>query len=150
MNENQYSKIAKKIFSEIQEKNPEILMVFYDDPNYDLSIDIPVQDNMMFELFCYQDFDTLGLQAGNVTCEFFPITEDEIMEEYINAVSGLLKGSYRIVSFSKAHLFYKSILQKETKNGWKTVFTDHNRMIWPWTKVEKEIFVNRTSEQSSS
>src|ERR1035437_233930 len=59
---------------------------------------LPAQAGLKFEVSInLQNGDEFHLNAGSFWCEWFPCREQEVCDRFIEAVRGLLSGSYRIV-----------------------------------------------------
>jgi len=59
----------------------------------------------------------------------------KIVESYLQAVSGFLRGIYRIEVYSRKGKSYKRLLQSPNSGGWKTEYT-HTSIHWPCLRPE--------------
>ena len=88
--------------------------------------DIPVQPGVDFNVSInLQNQDELHLNVGkNFWVEWFPCREQEVFDDYINAVTGVISGEYRIV---ERYLFGKAdsaVLERPNgRGGWQRVTT---------------------------
>lgn len=137
-------KIAEQKFKEIQNHFPELKMIVHDDENVDLSMDIPKQDGVDFEInLNLQNEDELHLATAYIWCQFFSADSEELVEIFYKSVIGLINGEYRILQFVNGDTVYKTLLQKPKELDWETVYTGYERWRMPWTKVEKNVIQNR-------
>lgn len=136
--------IARTTFEHIAEKFPGLVTSIREGRNVDLVMEIPEQKRLSFRLELYMDnLDELHLQAG--TCfwlEWFPCSDPERVEQFLDAVSGLITGKYRIIEHYRGTRAVKAELQASDDDGWKTIGT------WatfdfpiPWKK-ERRIISN--------
>ncbi len=129
---------------EIRNHFPELIMkINYDDENVDLSMDIPKQNGVDFEIeLNLQNEDELHLSTDYIWCQFFPAKSDELVEFFYKSVVGIIKGEYRILQLVNNNKVYKTLLQKPHKTEWETVYTGYERWRMPWLKVKENIIQN--------
>jgi hypothetical protein len=139
--------LATKTFEKIQNLFPKLTMTIDRNPEHvELSMDILKQQGLDFDIYLnLQNEDELHISTKDIWCEWFPLTH-EVIEEYVDAVKGLITGEYRILKFSKAGTDYKSLLQKPINNEWKTVFRDITKFSFPWTRLERKIIQNNKAQ----
>ncbi|WP_281336110.1 hypothetical protein [Flavobacterium eburneipallidum] len=142
-------KIAEEKFKEIQNHFPELKMIInYDDEHVDLSMDIPKQDGVDFEInLNLQNEDELHLATAYIWCQFFSADSEELVDKFYQSVIGLINGEYRILQFVNGDKVYKTLLQKLNGLDWETIYTGYERWRMPWTKVEKNVIQNRTESK---
>ena len=115
----------------------------------ELSMDILKQSGLDFDIYLnLQNHDELHISTKDIWCEWFPIS-NEVIEQYINAVKGLITGEYRIMKFTKSGAVYKSLLQRPTEDKPITVFHHTKRFNFPWTKLTTQIIQNTNNSLSN-
>lgn len=99
-------------FERIQAEFPHLGMKLdYDDPNVDVSLTIPRQQGLAFDVAVNLQGDELHLNAGALWLEWFPCDRPEVATDFLDAVCGLLSGSYRIVEHHRGGRPVKAVLQ---------------------------------------
>ena len=136
-----------RLFQEIQAAFPRLTMKLErNHPHLDLNMDILRQDGLSFDVnLNLQNADELHLSAGHFWLEWFPCSDPKIVEDFREAVHGVLSGNYRIVEYGLGKRVLKSILQRPDGEGWKTIGTSG---WWPlpipWRVTTREL---RNTEQ---
>ena len=70
--------IARSVFAEIARRFPSFKMVENSDDPVELSITMPVQPGLFYEVWlCLQNRDELGFSAGHFYIEVFPCTKSD-------------------------------------------------------------------------
>jgi hypothetical protein len=119
-----------RLFEEIRDAFPHLSMVMDQDPaNVDLSVDIPAQPGLMFQINLNLQGDELHLNAGAFWLEWFPCTRPDVVEAYSAAIHGLLNGTYRIREQHRGGRPFKAQLQRPDMGGWQTIGTWYG---WGW------------------
>lgn len=138
-------KIAEKKFKEIQNHFPDLTMIiYYDYENFDLSMDIPIQNGVDFEInLNLQNEDELHISTEYIWCQFFSADSEDLVEKFYESAIGLIKGDYRILQFVKNDTVYKTFLQKPKGEDWETIYTGYERIRMPWIKVTENIIQNK-------
>jgi hypothetical protein len=96
--------------------------LFLEHPHVEAMLEIPAQDGLNFDVSInLQNCDELHLNAGSFWCEWFPCRKPDVFDEFVDAVSGLLSGSYRIVEYSRAGVSLKANLERPVVGNWKRV-----------------------------
>src|ERR1700731_1400213 len=106
--------IARGVFAEIAKRFPSLKMVENHGEPLEISITMPVQPGLSHEVWlCLQNRDELGFSASHFYIEVFPCTNSGRVEKYLDAVTGFLSGTYRILEHyrgaSAIRLNYKSL-----------------------------------------
>jgi hypothetical protein len=137
--------IAEESFKKIQENFPSLKMTIdYNNKNVDLSMDIPKQEGLDFDInLNLQNDDELHISTSYIWCQFFSADSPELVEIFTNAVCGLIKGDYRILQYIKNGKVYKSLLQQPVNDDWITIYSHLSKFSLPWTKLERNIIQNR-------
>jgi len=134
---------AKEIFEQIQTSHPTLRMIIDKEPkNVDLSMDIPKQEGLDFDINLNLQTDELHISTGVIWCSWFPLKDIEIRATFVDSVNGIINGKYRVIQFTKNGKPIKSYLQKPLNGHWKTVFKDIQKTSFPWTKLERKIIIN--------
>lgn len=116
--------IARGVFAEIAKRFPSLNMIENEGEPVEISITMPVQPGLSHSVWlCLQNRDELHFSAGHFWYEWFPCTESDRVEKYLNAVTGFLSGKYRIIEYYRGKRCYKAKLQKPDNNNWRTVAT---------------------------
>ena len=85
-------------FEKIRAAFPTLTMsLVFDDPHVDLAMEIPAQPGLAFNLDLNLQFDKLHLSASALWVEWFPCTKQERVDDFFEAVAGLLSGRHRIL-----------------------------------------------------
>jgi hypothetical protein len=109
----------------------------------DLAMDIPAQPGLTFDVHLnLQNRNELHLSASALWVEWFPCTDPKKVENYFEAVSGLLSGQFRILEYWRGSRAVKAKLQRPSNGGWKTVRT-YMRLSIPWPPRSRKIVRNR-------
>jgi hypothetical protein len=133
--------IARGVFAEIAGRFPALKLVENVDEHVEISITIPVQPGLSHDVgLGLQNQDELHLYIGHLWVEWFPCTKRDRVEEYLEAVTGFLSGSYRVLEHYRGTKCYKAQLQKPANGGWRTIATWATIWTsWPWKKTLREI-----------
>ena len=136
--------IAETKFKEIQNHFRELKMIInYEDENVDLSMDIPKQEGLDFEInLNLQNDDELHFATNHIWCQFFPADSKNVTEIFFESVIGLINGEYRILQFVNGDKVYKTLLQKPNGLNWETVYTGYEKWRMPWVRIEKNVIQN--------
>ena len=101
----------------------------------ELAMDIPAQHGLSFDVSLnLQNLDELHLNASSLWVEWFPCTNPKKVEEYFEAVSGLLSGEFCILEHWRGKYAVRAHLQRPVNGGWKTIATwiDFFPSLVPW------------------
>ena len=140
MNNTQNIEIAENTFSKIIERFPFLKIERNEIQQLDLNIDIPVQTGLKYKVnLNLQNMDELHFTVENFWIEYFPCSEQERVERFIDAVSGFLSGKYRIFETYRWKKCVKAELQMPIKDGnWKTIgISSHIWFPFPFKKTIK-------------
>jgi hypothetical protein len=137
--------IAEKTFKEIQNHFPELTMKMdYEHEHVDLSMDIPKQKGLDFEInLNLQNDDELHISTAYIWCQLFSAESQELVDMFYENVLGIINGEYRILQFVKNDKVYKSFLQKPNGEEWETIYRGYERFKMPWTKINENIIQNK-------
>ena len=107
-----------------------------DGPNVEAFAHILPQAGMDFSVTFNLQNDELHLNAGALWVEWFPCEEQEVFDAFIDALSGLIGGRYRIVEHYLGDEAVKAQLQGPIgSDGWKTIATWSNLgALIPWPR----------------
>ena len=143
-NMNNPIEIAQTSFKEISRRFPGLKMHIHADAPVELCMDIPRQENLAFDVHLnLQNNDELHLASGHFWCEWFPCSEQKKADQYIDAVSGLLAGKYRIVEHYHGKKAVKAELQIPENDRWKTIAAWATFYLpFPWLKKHYEVLQN--------
>lgn len=140
MNSREYE-IAYTTFEKIRAEFPALAMNLDLHPAHvDLGMDIPVQSGLSFKVWLdFQNGDELTLSAAHFWFEWFPCTKQKNVDNYLDAVSGLLSGRFRILQHWRGGRVVKAQLQSPDSHKWKTIASSINipsaLIVWPPKKI---------------
>jgi hypothetical protein len=125
-----------RLFEEIRDAFPQLSMrLDHNPPNVDLSMEIPEQPGLSFEINLNLQGDELHLNAGAFWLEWFPCTR-------------LLSGAYRIRESYRGGSPIKAELQKPNAGSWQTIGTWHG-WTWPFPRrLTEKVLQNVTNTRS--
>jgi len=136
--------IALSTFGKIRAAFPALTMNVDLHPEHvDLAMDIPAQPGLSFKIgLNLQNLDELHLEASALWVEWFPCTNPKKVEEYFEAVSGLLSGEFRIFEHWRGKRAVKAELQRPVQSGWKAVGTSLWLLSIPWPRKTFKVVQN--------
>lgn len=138
--------IALSTFGKLRARFPALSMNLDLRPTHvDVAMDIPAQPGLSFKVHLdLQNRDELHLVASPFWFEWFPCTNSKRVEEYIEAVSGLLSGEFRILEQWRGRRPVKAQLQRPSGGDWETVATwGHVSAVVPWPKKTLKVVQNK-------
>jgi hypothetical protein len=129
--------IALSTFEKVRATFPALSMNLDLRPKHvDVAMDIPAQTSLSFKIHLdLQNRDELHLSASAFWCEWFPCTNPTKVEKYIEAVSGLLSGEFRILEHWRGRRPVKAQLQRPSNGDWANIATwaDVSAVV-PWPR----------------
>jgi len=137
--------IASATFAKIRDAFPAFTMNLELHPAHvELAMDIPVQPGLSFKLWLdLQNRDELTLSASHFWYEWFPCTNQMVVDEYLEAVLGLLSGRFRILEHWRGGRVVKAQLQSPRDSKWKSVATSTNiSSLIPWPPKKLRVVQN--------
>ena len=141
------SEIALSTFENLRGRFPALSMNLDLRPAHvDVAMDIPAQPGLSFEVHLnLQNRDELHLVASAFWCEWFPCSNPRKVERYIEAVSGLLSGEFRILEHWRGRRPVKAQLQRPNGRDWTNVATwgDVSAIV-PWPRKALKVVQNKT------
>jgi len=146
-----YEAIAIGVFDRIQSEFPHLTMK-RDGPteHVNLDLEIPKQPGLSFEIGLNLQSDELHLCASGFWNEWFPCSDNEVVENYFEAVSGLIRGTHRLKEVLRGNTVVKSILQEPCEYGWDGM-SHYYKLHIPWYgKKTTRIIINEAMEMPSS
>jgi hypothetical protein len=136
--------IALFTFERIRAAFPALVMNLDLHPKQvDLVMDIPAQPGLSFRVdLNLQNLDELHLSASALWVEWFPCTNPKRVDQYFEAVSGLLSGKFRILEHWRGKRAVKAKLQCPRNGGWKTIATWSVLLSIPWPPKTRKVVQN--------
>jgi hypothetical protein len=136
--------IAFSTFERIRAAFPALVMNLDLHPKHvDLAMDIPVQPGLSFRVdLNLQNLDELHLCASALWVEWFPCTDPKKVDNYFEAVAGLLSGQFRILEYWRGKRPVKAKLQCPRNEGWKTIATWSLLLSIPWPPKALKVVQN--------
>jgi len=114
-----YESIAIGVFDRIQNDFPHLTMKLTGPIEHvNLDLEIPKQPGLSFEIGLNLQNDELHLCASGFWNEWFPCSDTDVVENYFEAVTGLIRGTHRLKETLRGKTVVKSILQEPDKKGW--------------------------------
>ena len=145
MEQTQYIEIASTAINNIKATFPNLATIDdLDNKNVDLSVNIPRQAHLDFDINLNLQTDELFISTEYFWGSWFSIKDSEVVDLYLEAVKGLITGDYRIVQYWNNNKLYKSHLQKPVGQTWETVYTAREKTIFPWTKLTEKVIRNKS------
>lgn len=142
--------LARTAFDEIRRAFPDLRMEESRSPDGEPELRIPAQAGLAFELHSYLHGDALSLCAGSFWGEWFPCHDPKTVEQYREAVVGLLTGRFRVVEVHRRGRLLRSLLQRPKGSSWKTISWTSFGFPLPWFgAVERRVFRNDVAERAS-
>jgi hypothetical protein len=138
--------IALSTFEIIKGRFPSLSMNLDSHHAYvDVMMDIPAQSGLCFNVnLNLQNIDELHLAASAFWCEWFPCTNPKKVERYIEAVSGVLSGEFRILEHWRGKRPVKALVQRPHGSGWKNFATWGDiSVLVPWPKKTLKVVQNK-------
>jgi len=135
----QYVEIAERAFAEIQAAVPHLTVGSR--PTWARSDDIVLaysrQPGLAFEVCCYLADDILHLTAHRFWGEWFPCHVPEVEKKYVQSVTSLLRGEWRLIEASRGDRVIWTKLERPDGNGWRTVYSHRilNLVPFPPKKI---------------
>ena len=122
MNPEQNYQSGLSALKRIQRQFPNLRMELKEDaPHVDISLEIPKQQGLCFSIYLnLQNDDELHLEVGKLWMCWFPCTEKENAEDFIQTVSSLIEGEYRILETIKGGKVVKAKLQTNNNGEWSS------------------------------
>ena len=114
-------------------------------PQLELVMDIPSQRGLSLDIHLnLQNEDELHLSVGSFWNSWFPCTKTEIVELYIDAITGLISGRFRILEHLRGKRAVRAELQVFESGHWETV---SNWSTWalPWPQKSFSVIKNESA-----
>jgi hypothetical protein len=137
--------IALSTFEKLRKQFPSLSMnLDLHHAHLDAAMDIPAQPGLSFKVHLdLQNLDELHLVASAFWCEWFPCTNPKKVDRFVEAVSGLLSGEFRILEHWRGRRWVKAQLQRPNGSDWKTIATSSNlSAIVPWPRKALKVVQN--------
>ena len=134
--------IAREVLDEIRESFPDLEMRYSESHIGEPELEIPSQPGLLFDVALYLYGDVLNMCAGSFWGEWFPCRDSEVVSRYIDAVSGVIAGEYRIVEYTRNGRTLKALLQRPKGDGWENISRHYHGFYLPWMRKEKLILQN--------
>jgi len=130
------------VFEAIRASFPHLKMrLERDHPHVDLSMDIPRQRGLAFDVSLNLQGDKLHLSAGACWLEWFPCTSADVVARFREAVQGVLSGNFRIVEHCRLGWPVKAELQRPQLDSWQTIGT-WSRLYLPFGMKTTRVLQN--------
>lgn len=109
----------------------------------ELSVTIPVQTGVRYEVWlAHQNGDELHFSVGHFWLQWYPCTEPERCQAFVDAVSGYLAGDFRVVEYLRLGRCFKAELQAPAGEDWKCIGTT-KRLALPLGPVRSRVLWSR-------
>ena len=138
----------QSVISRIQDRFPNLEGEFTDpSPAVDLAYEMRAQSGLQADvLLNLQNEDEFHLCIGlHFWDEWFPCLAEGVSEEYLEMICGFISGTHRVVDYYRGTGCWKSVLQVDSQNRWKTVSLSRHigGGSWSWSKRSQKIITNR-------
>ena len=139
---------ALTVFDRLRAAFPSLTMELDRKPEHvDLSMSIPCQSGLLFDVHLnLQNRDELHLSAGALWVEWFPCTNQDEKEAYLDAVSGLLSGRFRILEHRRGRRVVRAEIQRPRGETWETIATWAAPSV-PWPRKTFTLLRNVAAAQ---
>lgn len=139
--------IAINAFTSIKKYNPQININISPKPSkyLDVEMNIEAQSNLDFLILMNLQGDELNLHVGPFWGQWFSCKYPDVVDEFVDAVNGIISGSHRIKVISKNGVEVKALLQKPNGNTWQCIYT-WSKFHWPFSKKTIHYIQNKSSE----
>jgi hypothetical protein len=137
--------IALATFERIRAAFPALTMRLDLQPGFvEVAMHIPSQPGLSFDVdLILQNRDELHLSASRLWVEWFPCRDRQKVEEYFEAISGLLAGRCRILQHWRGRRTVLVQLQCPYGGKWKTIASTLNpTILFPWPPKVLKIVQN--------
>jgi hypothetical protein len=116
-------RIAEAAFQRIADQFPTLKMEKDEKEPVEIYISIPVQPGLKYgAALMLQNRDELHFSVGNFHLEWVPCAQPSKVEAYIEAVTGFLRGQYRVLEHYRGNRYVKGELQALVSGiNWETV-----------------------------
>ena len=142
------------VFFSFQHAHPELRMEIDDThPHLNLSMVIPKQAGMSFDLSLWLAGDVLGIGAGTFCLEWFSCTQQDIVDDYCQTVLALLSGEFRIVEYVRGDgEVVKEELQRPVGERWQTIGASYHTLFGSWFqgRLGRRVLQNQPDGLSAS
>lgn len=120
----QTKKIARRAFADIAARFPYLTITESPGDPVEISLYMPLQPGLKHPVWLsFQNEDELHFSVGQFWLEWFPCTNQDRVDQFVESVCGFLSGRYRIIEHSRDRSCFKAELQRPSINGWETVGT---------------------------
>lgn len=126
--------LAHQAFARISQRFPHLCLLKVSGDPAELGITLPAQDGLDHPVWLGHDgLDALHFSVGHfwlewhpflapdIVIEWSPCTNEDVVTAYVDAVSGFLSGSWRVLEHHRGYQCMISELQAPIANGWKTI-----------------------------
>jgi hypothetical protein len=123
--------VALRLVEAIAERHPSLDIAASERSFGELSWILPVQPGIKHEIWlAFSNNDEVHFGVANFWIEYFPCTDPEQGERFVDAVSGFIDGRYRIIEHYRGERCVRADLQRPQGDGWETLAT-WGRLHWP-------------------
>jgi hypothetical protein len=127
--------LGEATFAQIQAAFPNLSMdLDRAHPHVDILVSVPQQPGLDFPVGLNLQGDELHLNVGEFWLEWFPCTKPAVREAYVEAVGGLLSGTFRILEFYVGQRAVRAELQRPHEGKWRTIGTSYKGFWIPWRR----------------
>ena len=125
----------------VREQFPDLeIRIVRDHPHVEAVAEMPRQSGLDFDVHInLQNCDEMHLCVSNFWGEWFPCGDERIFEQYMDALTGVLSGEYRIVEKSVFGEHAIARLQRPKAVGsWETAYTSSTlSVLIPWFRTTR-------------
>jgi hypothetical protein len=132
---------AHQLIATVAKRYPDPEIVSSERTAGELDWNIPVQPGLTTELWLsFSNEDEMHFSVGEFHVSYFPISPPGPGEEFVDAVSGFIDGTYQIIEHYRGSRCVRADLQKPNGDAWETM-ASWGRLHWPipYSKTYKTI-----------
>ena len=114
--------IAEQAIKTILTQFPSLRIEEHPEDPVELSVVFPEQEGLKHKVcICLQNIDELYFGAGHFWCSWFPCTDPDETNMFVENVIGFISGRYRILERYRGERCVAAELQRPIEGGWETM-----------------------------
>lgn len=129
--------VALSCFERIQGEFPNLVMnLVHESEGVEIEMNLPEQPGLLFDVYLdLQNDDELALVVANrLFMSWFPCTDGDVSERYVEAVCGVVSGAFRVLEVYSGSRCLKRYLQKPQGAEWETITRSYYSLAFPFSR----------------
>ncbi len=123
---------ARLLIATVAKRYPDLEIIPNERTAGELDWNIPVQPGLTTEIWLsFSNDDEMHFSVDEFHVSFFPITHPGPGENFVDAVSGFIDGTYQIVEHYRGSRCVRADLQKPIGDAWE-IIASWSRLHWPF------------------